>query len=275
MFRAFVAASCILLAALPARGDIESARVRAGLAAYGRLQYERAASLLESALGESLTREEKIATWRTLGFCHLAVDHPDEARRDFERLLTIDSAIELDVRVSPRVRAVFEEARAALAHKGQQAPPVYRLPEVHPLVEPAAPREGEPITLTLEHRGGLARRAELFYRTGRTGRAASFARTEAWVDGAGRVRLLVPGIAVRPPTLDYYAMLLDESGAAVARAGSLATPLELSVQARPVPLHKRRWFWGVIGGAAGLLIVGAVTTAAVLSSPATITITPR
>jgi tetratricopeptide (TPR) repeat protein len=272
MSRALVVASCALLAAAPARGDVESEHVRAGLAAFERLQYERAVTLLEQARAESLTREEKIATYRTLGFSYVALDRPDEAQRDFERLLTIDPAIELDLRVSPRVRAVFEAARAEVAQHGQHQPPAHRLAELSPAVDPAAPRAGETVALTLVHGGGMARRAELFYRTrGELG----FSRVEAPVDDAGRVRLIVPGVAVGAPALEYYAIVLDEAGAAIARAGSLAGPLALPVTPRPVPLHRRRWFWGVMGGVAGVVLIGAITTVAVLSTPSTVIITPR
>lgn len=272
MLRVVVAASCLLLMLATARGEVESARVRAGLAAYQRLQYERAAELLVGALAESLTREEKVVTYRTLGFCYVVLERPDEARRQFARLLTIDPAIDLDVRVSPRVRAVFEQARADVAQHGLRQPPAYRVAELRPELDPDRPREGEAVALTLMHPGGLGRHAELFYRTPGE---LSFSRVVAPVDTTGRVRIFVPGVVVRPPALDYYAVILDDAGVAVARSGSLAAPLEVAVRPRPVPLYKRGWFLGVMGGVAGLVLVGVVTTAAVLSSPATVTITPR
>jgi hypothetical protein len=42
-----------------------------------------------------------------------------------------------------------------------------------------------------------------------------------------------------------------------------------------MPLYKRRWFWGVIGGVAGAAVVTAIVVGATLSSPATITVLPR
>ena len=272
MLRVVVAASLLLLTPARARADVESERVRAGVAAFQHLEYERAAKLLEPALAESLTREEKIVAYRTLGFCYVVLDRPVAARKSFARLLTIDPASDLDSRVSPRVRAVFEEARADVAQQGRSDPSLHRLPELKPTVDPAAPRTGDALTLTLVHPGGLARRAELFYRT--RGMAA-FSRIVAPVDDAGRATPVVPGPAVAAPALQYYAVVLDDAGTAIARAGNLTAPLELAVRVRPVALYKRRWFWGVIGGVAGVLVVGAVTTAAVLSTPATVTLNPR
>jgi hypothetical protein len=271
MLRALVAAALLLLP-LRARAEIESADVRAGMAAAARLEYQRAATLLEGALRESLTREEKVAVYRTLGTCYVALDRPDEAREQFTHLLTINPALDLDQRVSPRVRAVFEEARAQVAQHGRELPAAYRVPELAPTLEPPRPREGQELALTLDYPGGLGRRAQLLVR--RRG-GLDFARSEAPVDAAGRARLTVPGALVVPPALEYYAVVLDDGGAAIARAGSLAAPLTIDVRARAVPLKRRAWFWGVIGGAGALVLAGVIATSVVLTSPATVTINPR
>jgi tetratricopeptide (TPR) repeat protein len=140
LVRALAAAALLLVAASAARADVEDERVRAGLAAYDRAEYERAVALMQRALAESLTREEKVAAWRALGASLVALDRPDEARHAFPRLLTIDPAIELDRRESPRVRAVFEEARAEVAQAGRAAPPAHRLVELVPALDPPSPR---------------------------------------------------------------------------------------------------------------------------------------
>jgi hypothetical protein len=238
--------------ATTARADILSDRVRDGLAAYRRAEYARAVQLFDDAARtESLTREEKVAAYRAAGSARVALDRLVEARRDFERLLTIDPTVELDPRISPRVRAVFEETRARMALRGRAAPVEHRLPELAPSVEPRAPREHEAVSVALAHPGGLARRAVLYYRTpGDTG----YSRVETATDGAGRARLTVPGGAVRAPGLEHHAVILDDSGLAIARAGSLVKPLVLPVRARPVPVYRRGWFWGVVGGVAGAAV---------------------
>ena len=86
---------------------------------------------------------------------------------------------------------------------------------------------------------------------------------------------------MQPPALEYYLVVLDDSGASVALAGTLGQPLGVDVQARKRPVYTKGWFWGVLGGVA---VVGAgVATAVVLSTrssisastPATISIQPH
>src|SRR4051812_44777806 len=94
---------------------VDSDAIKQALAAYEELDYAKCVDQLQKALGETLTRDEKIVTYRTLAFCHVGLDKPDAAKFDFEHLLRIDEAYELDRRISPRIRAPFEEAKAAIA----------------------------------------------------------------------------------------------------------------------------------------------------------------
>src|SRR5258708_1328475 len=100
-----------LLVALPARAEIESDQVKLGLAAFDGLDFPRCVTELEKALHESLTKEEKVATLKTLAFCQQAVAHDDDARLTFQKLLAVDPTFEIDRTISPRVRKVFEEAK--------------------------------------------------------------------------------------------------------------------------------------------------------------------
>src|SRR3954451_24684637 len=79
-----------LLLSTAARAEIDSPLVKKGLAAYAELDYARAIALLEQARNESLTREEKIATYQTLALAQLGLGHPVEARTAFDHLLRID-----------------------------------------------------------------------------------------------------------------------------------------------------------------------------------------
>jgi len=81
---------------LAARAEIDSPLVKQGLAAYASLDYARAISLFEQARKDSLTRDEKIATYRTLGMSYVAVGQPGPAKVCFQHLLRIDPSIELD-----------------------------------------------------------------------------------------------------------------------------------------------------------------------------------
>jgi tetratricopeptide (TPR) repeat protein len=271
---------CVVTAfAAPAQAAIESELVRQGIAAYNDLEYPRAIDLLHKALQETLTRDEKIVTFQTLAFAHVALGKHDDAVGDFENLLRIDGRFELDRTISPRVRSVFEEARAKVA---TQAPPIgaggHELATVQPEVSPAKAKEGQALTFAASYPGGVASSVELFYRT--RGRNV-FAKLKAPVDASGAFVVTVPGMQVEAPALEYYLVVLDENAASVALAGTLGQPLAVDIAGHKKPVYTKGWFWGVLGGVA---VVGAgVATAVVLttrsnvssSTPATISIQPH
>ncbi|HEX6837186.1 MAG TPA: hypothetical protein VF334_11470 [Polyangia bacterium] len=251
-----------------ARADIESELVKQGIAAYNDLEYPRAIDLLHKAIKqETLTRDEKLVTFQTLAYAHVALGKHDEAVNDFENLLRINGSFELDRTISPRVRAVFEEARGRVATQGGGGVDrAQALPELHPTVTPAKVKEGQAITIAAAYPGGLATNIELFYRT--RGQNV-FAKVKAPTGAGGSFSVTIPGMHVHAPALEYYVVVLDDSGASLALAGTLGQPLAVDVVGRKKPVYAKGWFWGVIGGIA---VVGAgVATAVVLSTRSTIT----
>jgi tetratricopeptide (TPR) repeat protein len=263
-----------LLASI-ARADIESELVQKGVAAYNDLEYPKAIDLLNKALKETLTREERVATYRTLAFSHVALGDIDKARGDFENLLRTDPKSSLDRSASPKVRGLFEEAKGKLA-TGVIKPEVGKtLAELTPELRPAAPKEGEALVVDVYHPGGIAVTLQLFYRTRGT---ANFSKVSG--EGSlGRFSVTIPGMAIEAPGIEYYVEALDDNGAPIAAAGSLASPILLDIAARGKPVYKRGVFWGVLGG---VLVAGAI--AGVVSflvlrpgpnTPATVTIVPQ
>ena len=262
--------SVSLACAVAAHADVDSPLVKRGVAAYGDLDYAGAVAALEQARTESLTREEKLVTYRTLGLAYAAMGNNDAARADFQHLLRIDASASLDRSVAPKVRAVFEEAKAQVATSNRAAS---GLPQLKPIVDPAAPHEGQALTVRVDYPGGMARKMTLYFRGSSE---ATFAR--ATVDGGsdGRFAATVPGLAVHAPALDYHVVLLDDAGASVATAGSLGQPLEISVARLKTPVYKRGWFWGVLAGVA-VVGAGAAVLAVELSrtNSAPITVVPH
>jgi tetratricopeptide (TPR) repeat protein len=246
---------CLLLAAaVPARAEVESEIVQKGVAAYDALEFDRAVQLLKQALNESLTREEKIITWRTLAFAYEALNKPDDARAAFTHLLKIDPNADLEKSVAPKVRAIFEEARAQVATGRGLPAETAALPPLSTTVEPAHPSEGRAITITAVAQGGLGRSAALYYRTRGSDR---YSEVKA-AGHDGRFELVVPGSDVRAPSLEYYVTALDERSTAIARAGGITEPLAVDVAGTKKPAYKRGWVWGVVVG--GVLVAGAVAT---------------
>ncbi len=261
----------VSLAAPGARADVDSPLVKQGVAAYDALDYARAVELLEQARSESLTREEKIVAYRTLALARVALGQQDAAREDFRHLLRVDPSATLDRSVAPKVRALFEEAKAEAATSGRALAPA--LPTVAPDVEPAAPREGRAVTVRVRWAGGVARKMTVYYR--RSGEAPfSRATVDAAPDGA--FVATVPGLHVAAPGLEYHVVLLDDAGASIAAAGSLGQPLSIAVTRAPKPVYARAWFWGVLGGvaAAGAIAAG-LAVGLPRSNSAPVTINPQ
>jgi tetratricopeptide (TPR) repeat protein len=244
---ALVVGLSLLLPAL-AHAEVDSPLVKRGLAAYTDLDYAGAVQALEQARGESLTREEKLIAYRTLGLAYAAMGNNDAARTDFQHLLRIDPTASLDRGVAPKVRAVFEEAKAQVATSNRAAS---GLPQVAPTIDPAAPHEGQALTVRVAYPGGMARKMTLYFRGSSE---TAFARATVDASGDGHFAATVPGLAVHAPALDYHVVLLDDAGASVATAGSLGQPLEISVARVKTAVYKRGWFWGVL---AGVAVVGA------------------
>src|SRR5579859_5301298 len=71
---------------------VDSEVIKQALAAYDDLDYGKCIELLQQALNETLTRDEKVITWRTMALCHVGLDKPDAAKFDFEHLLRIDDS---------------------------------------------------------------------------------------------------------------------------------------------------------------------------------------
>jgi hypothetical protein len=235
-----------------AHAEVDSALVKRGLAAYADLDYAGAVQQLEQARSESLTREEKLVTYRTLGLAYAAMGNNAEAGADFQHLLRIDPTASLDRGVAPKVRAVFEEAKAQVATSSRAAS---SLPQLKPSIDPASPHEGYPLTVHVEYPGGIAHKMALYFRSSNE---STFARSTVDASGDGRFAAVVPGLAVHAPSLDYHVVLLDDAGASVATAGSLGQPLEVTVTRLGKPVYKRGWFWGVVVGVAAAGAVAAV-----------------
>jgi hypothetical protein len=269
----------IVLAGSSARAAVESPEVLAGVAAYQDLEYDRAIDVLQKALKQTLTREEKLVAYKTLALCHVAVDRQELAIVDFENVLRIDESFELDRASSPRERSALEEAKARFAIGQVETRPGGGGREQSPLrpeVSPAQPRAGQPVRMRVYYPGGVAEKLGLFYRTRGLG---LYNHLVVGGDGAGHFELTVPGPRVQAPGLEYYLVALDDTGVSVANAGSLPRPLTLAVTEPKKPAYKRGWFWLVIGGVA--VAGAAVGTAVALtrstvssSTPSTVTIMP-
>jgi len=242
-----------------ARADIESPSVKHGLAAYNDLDYPKAIQFLEQARTESLTREEKLVTYQTLAMAHVALGENDLGRADFQRLLRLDPSFNLDRRIAPKVRAVFEEAKAAVATDA--AGVKSGLSALTPELSPPRPRAGQPLTVRVLLAGGLAHSMALYHRVAGQ---RQFSRVLVPATEGGHFAATIPGGNVQPPGVEYHVELLDDAGAAVAQAGSLGQPASIDIAAPRKPVYRKGWFWGVMGG---VVAAAAVATTLAFTLP--------
>jgi hypothetical protein len=271
-----VSLAVVITLVAPAYAAVESTEVLAGVQAYRDLEYERAIDLLHKALRQTLTREEKVVALKTLALAHVAVDKSELAIRDFAALLRVDESFELDRTSSPRERAAFEEAKARFATGQSESGRGRDLPALRPEVIPPKPKPGQPVKLSVLYPGGMVEKLNLFYRTRGLG---IYIRQVTGGDANGRFELTVPGNRIEAPGLEYYLVGLDDTGASVAKAGSLLRPLTINIAAIPKPVYKKGWFWGIM---IGIAVAGAAAGTAVYltrstispSSPGSVTIAP-
>ena len=275
--RVLALVSLLVLVAGPAQASIESDLVKQGMIAYEELDYQKAVDYLHKALTETLTKEEKVLTFKILAFSHVALEKPAEAQKDFEQLLTVDPSFQMDRTVSPRVRVVFEKAQVRIATAGVPTSDGGSglRPEVPKLI-----KEGTPMTVRVSYPGGVATKMVLFYRT--RGQYKFNSLEVRTLRGTAAIfQTTIPGIQIQAPAFEYYVNMVDDSGAGVASAGSLGRPLAVEVQGKPKPIAKNPAFWG--GLVAGVVVVGVVAgvLAATLpthigpDTPSTLTIQPH
>jgi len=208
----------LLALAAPARAEIDSPLVRAGVAAYEALDYARAVSLLRRARKERLTVEELTVTLRTLGSAEIALGDEAAAREDFEALVRLAPGLVMDRATSPRIRTVFEEARANVL-AAQAAPPV---------APPAADGRAREAAPAPPGDGG----------------AAADPQVEAPPPSpAPAPRLRVDGAVATP--------------AQATPAGPVA-PDPIDGETRAVPIHRRAWFWVALGALAAGAVAAVV-----------------
>jgi tetratricopeptide (TPR) repeat protein len=259
-----------------ARADVDSPDVLAGVAAYNDLEYDKAIERLQKALRTTLTREEKLVAYKTLAFCHFAVGKRELAVQDFQMVLRIDDSFDLDRRSPPAERAVFEEARARVATgRAPSNVDTHALSTLKPEISPPKPKAGQAVQMRVFYPGGLAQTMDLFFRTRGLG---LYTRLEAKGDAAGHFNLNLAPAQVQAPGIEYYLIALDDSGASVAKAGSLARPWLIDVTPVKKPVYKRGWFWGVL--VTSVVVAGAaVGTSLALTrntntSSSTVTLSP-
>jgi hypothetical protein len=112
MIRRLSIAGALLIAVIPAALTAqEHTLVRRAQQAYDALDFSGAIGNARAALGQQLTRQDRILAYELLGFSYGALDSTRQAVEAFRQLIFLDPDREPDVeRVSPRITSLYASA---------------------------------------------------------------------------------------------------------------------------------------------------------------------
>ncbi len=243
--------------------------------AWRELEYELVLDASEAALADpSLAAADRLEALRLLGSALVVLERGPEAEAAFARIFVIDPDYVLPAGTSPRVRAVFEPARARwqveeqerLANQfGSQLAALTLRLEL-----PRAPRGGRPVVIGVELADPSGLASTIVFAHRRSG--ASYYTLAKVPARSGRSALTLAGELTASPTpytLEVHVHVLHRSGVILRRAGEAARPIQLGIAAGQVPtatpITRRWWFWasiGVVAVGTGLLVREAVDAGA-------------
>jgi len=260
----------IVLAVSPAfaggRDDLSRAA-----SAWSEYEYERVVEAAETALASpDLTAKDRVEALRLRGSALIILERAPDAEAVFAKIFALDPDYTLPANTPPRIRSVFDPARARWQVAEQERLSTElgsQLAALELRVElPRSPRGGRPIVIgvDLADPSHVASSIILAHR-----RAGEGYYTLATVPARpGHSALTIPGelTASRTPyTLELHIQARHRSGVTLRREGEPDKPLSLSVAAGQVPtstpITRRWWFWASIGVVAigtGLLVREAV-----------------
>jgi tetratricopeptide (TPR) repeat protein len=89
-----------------------SAHLRAAEQAFEGARYDQVLTTVRAALAEALSPDERRRAYELLAFTHAAFNDSAEAVEAFTQLLVLDPAYVPGQKVSPKIRALFDRARA-------------------------------------------------------------------------------------------------------------------------------------------------------------------
>ena len=251
----------------PARPKPGADLIVKGQLQFDEQQYEESIQTLSAALlRPSNTQTQKVEIYRLLALNYITLGRKDEAENAVRGLLVQQPDYEIPPKESPRFRDFFAQARTKWEAEGRPGiakDETAQKPVVLKHGSPTQVEAGSSLELRarLEDPDGRMGSVKLFYRSGSKG---DFSELKATASGDS-VRAQIPGIAVKPPVVDYYFEVLDGGGSVIASRGDSSSPLRIAVPEG----SKGGWVLplaiggGVLGAAA---IVGALALAGVFKS---------
>ena len=274
-----IAAACALAGDAPAsaQGKTTTTLIQRGGALFEDQQYEESIQTLSAALLRPGSSEaEKVETYRLLAYNYIILKRTEEADAAVRGLLVLNEKFTLPPTESPRFRDFFDGTRKKWTDEGQPGKAAVGLPAAQekPIrMEHASPAQTPPgatfkLIGSITDPDARVRGVQLAYRTGSTGKFITVAGTYS----LGQFRTQIPGLAVKPPLIEYYLQAVDKSGLPLTSRGDAAAPLRVVVPGGGGVLTSP-FFWVPVGLA---VAGGAVLTAFFLtksSAPTTSSVT--
>lgn len=222
--------------------------------AYAEADYANAAATLDEivARADLLERDRKEALLM-LGFSHVALGHEEAARRRFRDLVRMDNGYVLPPGTSPKLRAMFEEARLEV----RNAP---KLEALAPILSPAAAGD----KVRLRFKGSNVREGHVPVLIWRFVGAGAF-NERPLATQSGELTTQVTVDSPKRLELEYYAEVRDRNNQVLGSSGTTQKPYRYQLPnyqplAGPTPFYKKWWFWTAIGAVAA----GSAATATYL-----------
>jgi hypothetical protein len=263
-----LAAACALAGEAPAsaQGKTTTTLIQRGGSLFEDQQYEESIQTLSAALlRPGLSEAEKIETYRLLAYNYIILKRTEEADAAVRGLLVLNESFALPPTESPRFRDFFDSTRKKWGEEGKPGkaavglPPAQEKPIRMEHASPAQTPAGATFKLvgTITDPDARVRGVQLAYRTGSTGKFVTVAGTYS----LGQFRTQIPGVAVKPPLIEYYLQAVDKGGLPLTSRGDAAAPLRVVVPGGGV--FTSPFFWVPVGV---VVVGGAVLTAVLLSS---------
>jgi hypothetical protein len=216
-------------------------------------QYEESIQVLSAALlRPGNTKAQKLEIHRLLALNYITLKRNDEAENAVRGLLVENPDYQLPASESPRFRDFFAAVRKKWEAEGRPGLKTEEEPPAPVTLKHSSPSQvdaGSQVDLVakVDDPKKRVKEVKIFFRTGSSG---EFEEAEATLDGAA-VRASIPPSVVKPPLVEYYFQVFDNTGAPVGSRGDATTPLRIVV-----PEPSKGWVLPVILGSS-LLAVGA------------------
>jgi tetratricopeptide (TPR) repeat protein len=258
-----IIATLLLGSAGLARAQTDNDEINKGIKLFNDLDYQKSIEALKSALGkqQNLTKQELTEAHKYLAFDYLVLGNEGEAERMVKELLKLDPWFELDPMSSPRFLDFFAKVKksmppppkkvATLTATGERSPVEMTYttsPSQHAMKD-------APLTFAVGIADPERRHARIVLLHRKKG-APEYSTVSARRVDNGRYEIILPGILVQQPSIEFYIAAEDEQGNKIGLLGSPQVPLQIDVsEGEAKPIYATWWFWTGVGAAAVLGVV--------------------